>query len=228
METKVKPDYSELASYTGRLFRDNFGKGPQSVYVSIEHPVVTIYLRDFLAPMERVLDKQKNKMKIEETRDLLMQELIPDIKAQVRIMLETDVESVYYDWSIDNRSGLIICILKDAEDVPFPDYEGKERIHEQINQLSIIAEKAPEEIASSHLNDRTLIIRRTGILVEIEKEMIRSGFSEQLRLAKRRLEKRLLETSVFETILESSVVDRFVDWDFDKDRSYIVLILKPR
>ncbi|TMW72869.1 DUF2294 domain-containing protein [Alteribacter natronophilus] len=227
MDTNTKPDYAELASFTGRLFRDNFGKGPQSVYASIEHPVVTIYLRDFLAPMERVLEKQNKNMKIEETRDLMMKEIIPDIRAQVRIMTGTDVASVYYDWSIDNRTGLIICVLSDEEDAQFADYEGKKEMHEQVKRLSEIAEKAPNLIESSKLNDRTLIIRRTGILVEIEKEMIRTGFSEQLRLAKRRLEKRLLDTGVFETILKSRVTDRFVAWDFDKDRSYIVLILKP-
>ncbi|MFB5661132.1 hypothetical protein [Alteribacillus sp. HJP-4] len=77
------------------------------------------------------------------------------------------------------------------------------------------------------MNSRTLVVDRQGILVEIEKELIRSGFSEPLRLSKRRLEKRLLDPKVFETILSTLVIDIFVDWDFTLDKSYIIFILKP-
>lgn len=52
---------AEIASYIGKLLRDNFGKGPSSVYVSLKKPFITIHLRDFLAPMERVLLSQGEK-----------------------------------------------------------------------------------------------------------------------------------------------------------------------
>ena len=64
-------------------------------------------------------------------------------------------------------------------------------------------------------------------LVAIEKEMIRSGFGEQLRMAKRHLEKRLLHQLSLEKVLQLKVEDIFVDWDFDSDFSHIILIVKP-
>lgn len=221
---------SELASYTGKLLRDNFGKGPTSIFVSMEYPFISIYLREFLAPMERVLLRQKNVIKIEETRDLLMQELIPEIKATIRVIAGSYVESIYYDWSLKNRTGLLVGVMEENE-AEFrqvhADYAEKEKVHQEIVKMSKKAEKAPEYVDSMYMNERTLIIERKGILVEIEKELIRSGFTESLRLSKRQLEKNLLDPDIFGSILNTSVRDIFVDWDFHKDRSYIIMILQP-
>ncbi|MFZ4451389.1 Na-translocating system protein MpsC family protein [Salibacterium aidingense] len=219
---------AEIASYTGKLLRDNFGKGPSSVYVSIKRPFVTIYLRDFLAPMERVLISQNKMMKVEETRDLLMQELLPDIKATLKASGNLDIKNMYYDWSLDDQTGLLVGEMgNDKEEVHLDNYEKKAAIHEEIGKVSMQAEKWPEAVDSCLLNDRTLIITRFGILVKIEKELIQNGFGEHLRLAKRHLEKRLLDASHFEEILDTKVNNIFVDWDFNRDKSYIIIILQP-
>ncbi len=55
MPINEKNIYSRISSFTGRLLREKFGKGPTSVFVAINNPYITIYLRDFLAPIERVL-----------------------------------------------------------------------------------------------------------------------------------------------------------------------------
>ncbi|WP_079525985.1 Na-translocating system protein MpsC family protein [Halobacillus hunanensis] len=220
---------SEVASYIGKLLRDNFGKGPSSVYASIEEPYITIYLRGFLAPMERVLVGQDNEMKVEETRDLLMYQLLPEIKATLKLMTGFQVNEMYYDWSLTNQSGMFVCTISDCEENENEslDYSAKEKLHDEITRVSELAEKAPEKVESYMLNSRTLLIIREGILVRIEKELIRSGFSEVLKLTKRKLEKTLLRQSYCETILEQEVLDVFADWDFDQDKSYILFILKP-
>ncbi|MDQ0484538.1 Na-translocating system protein MpsC family protein [Guptibacillus hwajinpoensis] len=225
-----KSTEAEIASYVGKLLRDNFGKGPSSVYVSIQEPYITIYFRDFLAPMERVLVDQKEDMRVEETRDLLMQGLLPEIKASLRVMGNLEIESFYHDWSLQNRTGIILGVMKDvenAEEDGLGEYHGKERVHEEIVRISKLAEKAPECVDSCMLNERTLVVLRDGILVRIEKELIRSGFEEELKLTKRRLEKGLLHDNQFESILSTKVQDIFVDWDFNLDKSYITIIIKP-
>lgn len=220
---------SEMSSYIGKLFRDNFGKGPASVFVSLEEPYVTIYMKDFLAPMERVLVGQENNDKVEETRDLLMGELIPDIKATFRATAGIELDSLYYDWSLSNRSGVMIGVLSTSQNMNEEPqtYPNQDQFHQEIDKVSVKAEKSPEAINSYLLNDRTLLVERTGILVAIEKEMIRMGFSDHLRVSKRHLEKRLLNHAPFEQILNTNIEDIFVDWDFSKDRSYILFILKP-
>ncbi|MGP4059178.1 Na-translocating system protein MpsC family protein [Halobacillus sp. H74] len=219
---------SEMSSYVGKLLRDHFGKGPSSVFVSLEDPYLTIYLKDFLAPMERVLVGQKNHNKVEETRDLMMRELIPDIKATFRASVGIEVESIYYDWSFPNKSGILIGIVKsDQQSTNLKSYDPGSTLYEEVEKVSEQAEKAPESINSYLLNDRTLLIVRSGILVAIEKELIASGYEEPLKISKRRLEKRLLNRASFEKILGKRIEDTFVDWDFQNDRSYIVFLLRP-
>ncbi|WP_270180720.1 Na-translocating system protein MpsC family protein [Alkalihalobacillus sp. CinArs1] len=228
METKSKE--AEISSYVGKLLRDNFGKGPSSVFVSIEKPYITIYFRDFLAPMERVLIDQKEEKRVEETRDLLMIKLFPEIKAALSVMADFTIESFYHDWSLPNRTGLFLGIMdqSECEEEHVPGgFEKKEELHEEIARISKQAEKVPGLIDSCYLNDRTIVVIREGILVRIEKELIRDGHEETLKLTKRRLEKSLMHNNNFESILSTEVQDIFVDWDFKLDKSYIVFIVKP-
>ncbi|MEK4563893.1 Na-translocating system protein MpsC family protein [Alkalihalobacillus sp. FSL R5-0424] len=220
---------AEMSSYVGKLLRDNFGKGPSSVYVSIKEPFITMHLREFLSPMERVLMAQNKDVKVEEIRDLLMNELLPEIKATLYATHNLKVSELYYDWSLHNRSGIIIGVMENTDQTAYmlEDYPNKAAIHREIEQVSKQAERLPDTVNSCYLNDRTLIVKREGILVRIEKELIRGGFIEPLKLTKRHLEKSLLETGDFNDMLNAEIMDIFVDWDFIEDISYIVFILKP-
>ena len=224
---------TELAGYIGRTLRENFGKGPESVFVSYNDSVMTIYLRNFISPSESVLLGQQQEIMIQTTRDLLMQTLIPEFKAYIKILTSMEVNEFYYDWGLHNKSGLFVCIgstliESDTKSEKTYNYHGQESLHREIKRISLQAEKTPEEVHSYLLNERTLVVIRNGILVPIEKELIRLGNFETLRLAKRNLEKRLLHNSGnFEAILQRKVNDIFVDWDFYRDKSVIVLILLP-
>jgi len=221
----------ELASYIGRTLRENFGKGPEAVFVSFNYSILTIYLRNFISPSESVLLRQGQEAIVQTTRDMLMQTLIPEFKAYIKILTGMDVKEFYYDWGLHNKSGVFVCIGASPAEADSPKehiYKGMENLHAEIKRMSIHAQKEPEMIFSYLLNPRTLVVIRTGILVAIERELIRLGSSETLRLAKRNLEKRLLHNSNnFEAILQTKVNDIFVDWDFNLDKSAIALILSP-
>lgn len=78
------------------------------------------------------------------------------------------------------------------------------------------------------MNDRTLLIERTGFLVEIERELIRNGLAEELKQVKRPLEKRLLvQETPFPELLKRDIREIFLDWEFSKDTSYILVLLEP-
>lgn len=218
---------AEIANYTGKLLRDNFGRGPTSVYVSVKEPLITIYLKGFLAPIETVLLGQRNEVKVEETRDLMMKEMIPELKATLRTMAEIEVDGIYYDWDLSRKTGIIFASINSDNPIPENDYSNKDAIHEQINRFSIQAEKEPEEIKSSMANPRTLTIIRKGILVDIEKELIENGYVEELKLSKRRLEKKLLNNNQLTSLVDGQIEDTFVAWDFNLDIAYTIMILKP-
>ncbi|MDZ5781635.1 Na-translocating system protein MpsC family protein [Marinococcus luteus] len=76
------------------------------------------------------------------------------------------------------------------------------------------------------LNNKTVLVIREGLLINIEKELVQQGYEEQLKVTKRKLEKRLLtEGKSFTSIAGMNIADVFVDWDFERDRSVIVFIM---
>ncbi|MGG1675227.1 Na-translocating system protein MpsC family protein [Neobacillus sp. NRS-1170] len=214
-----------------RTLRENFGKGPESVFVSYNQSILTIYLRNFITPSESVLLGQDQESIVQKTRDMLMQNLIPEFKAYIKILTGMEIKEFYYDWSLHNKSGVFVGISSfstETDEIKSDEFEERGNLHEEIKRISIQAQKDPEEVMSFRLNQRTLVVIRKGILVSIERELIRLGGSETLRLAKRNLEKRLLHNSNnFESILNTKVNDIFVDWDFSLDKSAIVLVLTP-
>lgn len=230
---KERTTEAEIGGYITSLLRENFGKGPTSVYVTLKPPFFTVHLRGFIAPMEQVLLKQEETQRILETRDLLMEELKQEMREELWRVAELDVKEIYADWNLENKSGVIIGIMDEetypieGEDWAWPEEMNKEVIYEKIDQASEDAEKRPEKTEIYWLNDRVILIRRTGILVRIEKELIKNGVIEDLKLAKRPLERNILREIGLEPALQRKVYDYFVDWNFDTDKGFIVLNLEP-
>ncbi|BCJ88119.1 hypothetical protein [Effusibacillus dendaii] len=111
----------------------------------------------------------------------------------------------YYDWNLVNKTGVFVGLspapLLAEKDIR-EDFIGKERLEEELIHISQNAQKAPDRIYSCQMDDRTVLIIREG------------------------LEKRYLHNNGhFEEYLKRQVVDSFVDWDFDQDKSVIVVIL---
>ncbi|WP_261381528.1 DUF2294 domain-containing protein [Paenibacillus cremeus] len=220
----------ELASHVGRLLREAFGKGPQSIHVSIRRPYVVFYMRGLLSPTEKILLEQDQVFSIQHTRDLLMKTLIPEINAYSSLLSGINFQEFYYDWGIHNHSGVFVGIESDEGESGIKDeaYLGKEELHQEIADISHKVEKIPAEINSYMINDRVLVVVRNGILISIEKELIRLGQELNLKLAKGNLEKSYFHNNNhFERILNMNIVDLFVDWDFQLDKSVMVFILNP-
>lgn len=229
--SKEKTIHAEIGSYMSTLIRDHFGKGPTSAYVAFAPPFITIHLRGFLTPTEKVLLKQKAPNQVLKIRDLLMKDLILEIKLGLWKIGELDVKEVYADWNLDNKSGMIIAVLNKAaeqKNFEWPKDVNEEAFQEEIVRASIKAQKEPGGINVYWLNDRTVLAERTEILVPVEKELIKNGFSEELKLAKRPLERKVLAEVQLETVLKRNIAETFVEWNFDTDKAYTVFILESK
>lgn len=223
-----KTIHTEVGSYISTLLRDHFGKGPTSVFVTVKPPFISIHLRGFLAPTEKILLKQQEHRRVLETRDLLMNQLATDIKLDLWKIGKLEVEDVYADWNLDDQTGMILAVMVDkspAEKFEWDSDIEVESIRNEVNEASRKAQKTPESTELYWLNNRTLLIERSGIFVEIEKELIRGGFIEELKLVKRPLERRLLLQTRIEAILKQPIMEVFLDWNFITDKGYIVVLL---
>lgn len=222
---------TKVGSYIASLLRGHFGKGPTSVHAIIKPPFVMIHLRGFLAPTEQILLQQNETKRILEIRDLLMDELQPKIKLDLWKLVELDILDVYADWNLENKTGMVLAILDEdiaEETLAWPGGISREKVKKEINKASEYAEKLPAETAVYWLNDRTILIVRENILIEVEKELIRNGFVEPLKIAKRPLEYKAIGAVKLEAALDRVIDEIFVDWDFEGDTGYMVLLLESQ
>lgn len=228
-----QPFHQLIASYTGKLLRDHFGKGPESVVVSIGHTYITIYLRNFLTPSERILLEQQQEEIILLTRARLMQAVIPEIQSYLEVMNGSKPQEVYYDWDLEHRSGMITVIspepVKQGSGACIPiDYSGKTSIEAEVIRICQRIQKAPQEVMSYELNPRTLLIVRSGVLLQLERELIRLGQGDFLKGVKKNLEKEhILGSKVLEGLLHHTIADCFIDWNYTLDKSILLLMLDP-
>lgn len=222
---------NEIASHIGKMLRDAFGKGPQSIHVSMEAPFIVIYLRSFLTPTEKILLNQGQVRTIQQIRDIVVSSLIPEIKAYLLLLTGMDQLECYYDWELHNHSGVLVgyqCENSSWPSGPEEKYAGKEELHREIGSMSHRIQKRPDHIDSRMLNKRTLVVVRSGILIDLSKELIRLREEEHVKQAIQRLEKQYLRDNKYiAQILNTKVVDVFVDWNFERDSSVIVFILNP-
>lgn len=227
---KEKTIHSEIGSFMSTLIREHFGKGPTSVYVAFARPFITIHLRGFLTPTEKVLLKQNEPNRILKIRDLLMKDLVSEIKLALWKIGEFDVKEVYADWNLTNESGMIIVVLNEEanlESFDRPANFDEKAFQEELNKASVKAQKKPGSTEIYWLNDRTILAKRTEILVAVEKELIKNGFSEELKIAKRPLERKVFGEVQLEAVLKRPIIETFVEWNFDTDKAYTVFVLEP-
>lgn len=220
----------EIAGYIGRLVRDSMGRGPKSVNVSLSGPFVVIYLRDLLSPMEEILLDEGQERTVVTTREVWMKRILPDIRAAIKLITHQDVVEVYYDWSLHNRSGTIVGVAAepDAFGVASKESPYKDELLREVDMISQAVQKSPDSMSLYEIDSRTVVVTREGILVPIEKELLRLHHEVLLKYAKRELEKRHLHNDDrFDLIFQRKVVDIFADWLLESDKSVIVFKLNP-
>jgi hypothetical protein len=121
-----------------------------------------------------------------------------------------------------------ICpqLIPNAPEVKYL-YDDKSKIELGIIELSQEAEKNPKEVISLEIFPRILLIIRKGVLISIEKEFIRLGRSELLRVIKRNLERKYLsQWNRFDQGLVKRIHEIFVDYNFELDKSVIMIVLR--
>ena len=224
------PDQSEVSEYVSTLLQDHFGERPESVNVTIQAPFILIHLHGFLMPSEKGLLKRNETKRILETRDLILNTLKSEVLQRIEKITYSEIEGIYADWNLEKETGLFIAAMasdKTGKENDWPADVDQNALEKKIIETSKKTQKVPDHTELYWLSHNLIVIERVGIMVDIEKELIKNGVIEELRLAKRPLEHRLMNSAELTPILKREVAELFVDWDFEKDKAYLVLILKP-
>lgn len=222
---------TEVSAYTESFLKEHFGDKPDQIQVIYRPPFLLIYLTGFLLPTEEISLKSGKWNTVLATRDILIQSVKDDFLKGLQKYSGHQLTNLYTDWNLSKRSGLMMITMEKENTVngfQSPAEVDHETLEEIILLNSMRTQKKPDQTNLYWLNDQTLLVERLGVLVDIEKELIKNGVTEEMRLAKRPMEYRIIELFNLESVLKSSVQDLFVDWDFQQDVSYMVLFLDKK
>ncbi|KSU80962.1 Uncharacterized conserved protein [Fictibacillus enclensis] len=229
-KTQINNLQIKLGSMIGKMLRDRFGKGPESIYVTITPSFVAVVIKNFLSPLEQMLLNKGKESFVYHARDIIMDELLPEIREQFYLMTGQQLVGDFYcDWNLQKKSGLLLAEIPGNEPLWNSD-EVLQSINNVVDEISETAQKRPLHISSVFLSNRLLLVRREGVLTRIENELIQDGFVKELFMTKKKLEKNLLEAEIsrLEEILTKRISDIFVEWNFLQDKSYILIALSAK
>lgn len=212
--TNHQPIQKQVEDYISSFLAEQFGESPQSVNAVIQAPFLVIHLLDFFMPSERLLLKRDEAKRVAKTRDILLDGVKPELLQGLAAITGLDVKELYADWNLEKGSGMFIAVLDAEVDqamLESPVEVNTSALKEKVISISKQTQKAPEFIEAYWLNDSTVLVERRGIMVDIEKELIKNGVIEELRLAKRPLEQRVMEFIKLESVFNRDIEDMFVD-----------------
>ncbi|WP_084245906.1 Na-translocating system protein MpsC family protein [Planomicrobium okeanokoites] len=219
---------TEVGGFISTLLRKHFGKGPTSVYVTIKRPFIIMHFRGFTTTMEKILLKQNEWKRVLETRNLLVQELKPIIRQQLKEIAGWTIDEFYVDWNLDLETGTFLAVSSEKADplnFEWPSEYDKVIFDMKLEQVCKTLQRNLHQTDTYWVNDRTLLICWSGVLTEIEKALIRNGHSEILKYTKRPLERSMLEAAGFESVFEKRIQEIFLDWDNESNIGYVIMVL---
>ncbi len=151
----------------------------------------------------------------------------PELKIQIEKWTGREYQHFFYDWDIETNGGIIVATRETI--IALEQEEFPQKINELVSMVTESIQKLPNTVKTVTMNNRTLVIYRDGILVDIEKEIYKLDQTEILRRAKSNLEKQALRKAFDKEshLLEGVVQEVFADWEFETDRSIIVVIIDP-
>lgn len=226
----IQQKLMDISSLTSKMLRKNFGKGPESCQVFAKDQFLVFYIRGFLSPMEIILLENGNRDNIDISRNIVMNNILTELKGILELEFENDVKYYYHDWNYPENRGMLLIEFEQnilEGEVSIESEKTKDLLIKEVDRVTILVQKKPEETKVYCITPKVFIVKREGILIQIEKALIEKGYEEILLVTKDELEKSYFHRDGrFEEIFKKPVKDIFIDWDLSRDNSVICIILK--
>ncbi|SEM22177.1 Uncharacterized protein YbcI [Mesobacillus persicus] len=231
MSSPTHEKLKDISSLTSKLLRKNFGRGPESCYAFASNHFLVFYIRGFLSPMESILIKSGSADKVDISRSIVMKSILAQLKGILELEFKQDIECFYHDWNYPQNTGMITAMFE-SELKTDTNHAGESsadvnRLIDEVDRISILVQKKPEKTKVFQISPKLYIVKRDGILVQIEKALIQKGYDQELIVTKDELEKSYFHRDGrFDEIFQQEVADILIDWNVDKDNSVMCFVLK--
>lgn len=179
-------------------------------------------------PYEKIIQEDGDMELLSKVIQISTKNINSQIVKYIEFITGIPTEEIYYDWNTDNGSRMLMGISKRRYEI-YPstssNYFGDQLLNKEMIKLGHFADSIPETITSFCLNSKFFIFEREGGITRLEKEMELTGYGDIIKKAKRQLEKEYLKNNFcIKNIIDSGYMDIFIDWNFSKNKSIVVLV----
>lgn len=221
---------SDISSLISKLLRKNLGRGPDFCHAFANHRFLVIYMRGFLSPMEAILLEHGNLDHLKFSRNIVMNSVLANLQGILEHEFKQDVQHFYHDWNFEKNTGMITVVFEnnilsvDEKIFPFSEYD---RLIHEIERISALVQKTPDRTDAYRITPKLFLVKRTGILIPIEKALIAKGFQQILLDTLDEMENSCYELQGrFVDIFKQPIADIFVDWNLKEDKSITCFMLR--
>ncbi|MFB5661134.1 Na-translocating system protein MpsC family protein [Alteribacillus sp. HJP-4] len=211
IDDNVMKQQKQIASYTSRTLRDHFGRGPESVYVTLAPSHILIHIRNFLSPIEEVLLEEEGNEALASLRKSIMGPVLAKLELCLQEKLDTEGFSFYVDWNFDQKSGLIVGLNWESLFLKTADQPIYSLLEKDIQKLWEYPPADPEDVFIKRVNSRITLAGRAGY----------QG-NEKNNIASQDITK-----NYFSKIMGAAVQDIFNIWNEEGTKNIIVFMTSP-
>jgi len=217
-----------LSAYIGRLYKEIAGRGPENVYVAFGDRCYVIYIKNYMMPYERIIQEDGDKELLDKVIKISTKNINSQIIKYIEFITDVPTDEIYYDWNLETGSRLLMGISNRKYDI-YPsvtsNYFGEHLLNKEIIKMGHFTDSIPDTVTSFCLNSKFFIFERCGGITRLEKEMESIGYSDVVKNTKRQVEKEYLRNNFcIKNILDTGAMDVFIDWNFNKSKSIVVLV----
>ncbi|MCQ4085311.1 hypothetical protein [Saccharibacillus sp. JS10] len=215
-----------LEDYSNTLCKSQFGKTPESIEIRSNERSIVFFYKGLTEKRDERLPKDPDE-RYTHIYILLEQFIFPSLRPKIEKLTGKQTDYAFIDWKIETDTAAISILFKPGEQAYEEDsYVGKAEIHRVVEAVTDKVQKSPVSIESFWLDQHLLLIIRSGLLINLEKKLVKKGFNSQLRVAKRELElDGFIEQLPISDLLHRKLNTAYLDWAFEDDLSLLTLDL---
>jgi uncharacterized protein YbcI len=215
-----------ISSYTSKLIKKTFGKGPENCFSQLSDQYIVIYIKKFMTPIEEVL-VNKGKLELAESiRHTVMKEIYLLLKDALHSSFGKTVSKFYTDWDYLDNAGVILGEWEERstfnKELPLT-----KNLKSQVLSYGSQLLQQINDVTINRIGQNIYVVKCKADLSPIEKVLLEKGLVDLLKEREREI--RLYYSSCkksLEKIFIKEIEAIFMYWDYEKASYYILFVLK--
>ncbi|MDT8860892.1 DUF2294 domain-containing protein [Alkalihalobacillus sp. MEB130] len=227
-ESSQQQELTYLSSYISKVMKRNFGKGPELCTVFLENNLILVKFQNFITPAEEVLYKKNELQLALQFRAALISAIIEEVKPEIETLTNLQLTKPLYDWNYEKNVGVIMFETTNVTDKYFPTNTSCDiSLIEKVKKVSGKVHKSPANVALLTKKSNVFILECYDVLIKVESLLFENKYDHLLLERAQEIRKNFeLYHQEFELVLDQKISELFITWDYENNKSYIMIFGK--